>query len=226
MSVRAAIRAKVTAARLEAASDKRDALTKAARTYFGFACSLIDPPAAAPHRGRRAVRHRQVGAGARARARLSARAREPCICAPTSSARSLFGAAETERLPAEAYSAQAGARVYAALYDKARRIIAAGHSVDRRCGLRAAPRSARGSRRSPPRRAYASTGCFSSPILPRGWRASAARRNDASDAEANVVAQQQYYELGEIDWTEVDASGTPDDTLASARAAIESGPVR
>ena len=47
------------------------------------------------------------------------------------------------------------------------------------------------------------------------------RRDDASDAEANVVAQQQYYELGEIDWTEVDASGTPDDTLASARAAIE-----
>jgi predicted kinase len=47
------------------------------------------------------------------------------------------------------------------------------------------------------------------------------RHNDASDAEATVVAQQQYYQLGEIDWTEVDASGTPDDTLARARAAIE-----
>jgi predicted kinase len=43
--------------------------------------------------------------------------------------KSLFGVGETDRLPAEAYSTDAGARVYAALNAKARRIIAAGHSV-------------------------------------------------------------------------------------------------
>jgi aminoglycoside phosphotransferase family enzyme/predicted kinase len=219
MSVRAAIRAKVTAARLEAASDKRDALTKAARTYFGFARSLIDPPP---------PRLVAVGGLSGTGKSVLARALSPDV-PPAPGAvhlrsdverKVLFGAAETERLPAEAYSAQAGARVYEALYDKARRIIAAGHSVivdavfaraEERTKL-AAIAAAAGVRFD---------GLFLVADLPTRLARVGSRRDDASDAEANVVAQQQYYELGEIDWTEVDASGTPDDTLASARAAIE-----
>ena len=65
MSLRAAIRAKVTAARLEnARPEERDAIAKAAQTYFRLACELI-----APHRpdspcDRRPLGNRQVRARA------------------------------------------------------------------------------------------------------------------------------------------------------------------
>src|SRR5256885_1120726 len=46
MSLRAAIRAKVSAARLgNASTSEAAAITKAAKTYFQFACALIAPPA-------------------------------------------------------------------------------------------------------------------------------------------------------------------------------------
>ena len=48
-----------------------------------------------------------------------------------------------------------------------------------------------------------------------------ARVNDASDADADVVRKQAGYDLGTIDWIEVDASGTPDETLARAKAAFD-----
>jgi hypothetical protein len=47
-----------------------------------------------------------------------------------------------------------------------------------------------------------------------------ARTGDASDADAKVAAAQQDYELGWMDWTEVDANGTPEDTLRHALAAL------
>ena len=219
MSVRAAIRAKVTAARLEAVSDQRDALTKAARTYFGFACSLIDPPP---------PRLVAVGGLSGTGKSVLARALSPDV-PPAPGAvhlradverKVLFGVAETERLPADAYSAQAGARVYAALYDKTRHVLIAGHSVvvdavfarpEERAKI-AEIAAAEGARFH---------GLFLVADLPIRLARVGSRRNDASDAEATVVAQQQHYDLGEIDWTEVDASGTPDDTLAGARAAIK-----
>jgi uncharacterized protein len=43
------------------------------------------------------------------------------------------------------------------------------------------------------------------------------RRGDASDATAEVVARQLRYDLGRIEWERVDASGTPEDTLARVR---------
>ena len=43
--------------------------------------------------------------------------------------KALFGVGETEKLPAEAYTDEVTVRVYAKLADKARRILAAGHSV-------------------------------------------------------------------------------------------------
>ena len=48
-----------------------------------------------------------------------------------------------------------------------------------------------------------------------------ARSSDASDADAAVARTQESYDLGTLDWARVDASGTPDQTLARARGAIE-----
>jgi predicted kinase len=49
------------------------------------------------------------------------------------------------------------------------------------------------------------------------------RRGDASDADAAVAALQESYDLGALDWTTVDASGTPEDSLHRARAALGLG---
>ena len=47
-----------------------------------------------------------------------------------------------------------------------------------------------------------------------------ARPADASDAGADVARQQEHYDLGRLDWAEVDASGTPAATLARALEAL------
>ena len=44
--------------------------------------------------------------------------------------------------------------------------------------------------------------------------------SDASDADASVARAQERYDLGPLEWTAVDASGTPAATLARARAAL------
>ena len=129
MSVRAAIRAKVTAARLQtAAAAERAALIKTAQTYFKLAC-----------RTDHATRAELIAVGGLSGTGKSALARAlaPEI-APEPGAVHLrsdverkvqFGVPETEKLPPQAYTREAGERVYAALYRKARRILTAGHSV-------------------------------------------------------------------------------------------------
>ena len=70
MSLRAAIRAKVTAAELaNSASDRRQAIAARAKAYFALACDLIAPPPPRLVAIGGLVRHREVGTGARARTR-------------------------------------------------------------------------------------------------------------------------------------------------------------
>ena len=49
------------------------------------------------------------------------------------------------------------------------------------------------------------------------------RKGDASDADAAVAQRQEHYDLGDLDWRRVDASGTPEQTLMRAQAACRLG---
>jgi hypothetical protein len=48
-----------------------------------------------------------------------------------------------------------------------------------------------------------------------------ARAHDASDADAEVAQAQEHYDVGPLDWTPIDASSTPEATLARAKAALD-----
>src|SRR5271155_846497 len=129
LTTRAAIRAKVTAARMERLKDReRKSIAAAARAYFDFAMRAIVPP-----RPKLIVAGGLSGTGKSKLARMLAPAINPMpgavIVRSDVERKVLFGVGETERLPADAYTDAITARVYATLADQARRIVAAGHSV-------------------------------------------------------------------------------------------------
>ena len=110
------------------------------------------------------------------------------------------------------------AGVYSELVEKARRVVAAGHSaiVD---AVYARPheRAAIAAAGAPFR------GIFLTADLPTRVARVSARAADASDADAAVARVQEDYDLGEFDdprWVQLDASGTPEETLGRAKAAL------
>jgi aminoglycoside phosphotransferase family enzyme/predicted kinase len=223
LSMRAAIRAKVTAARLQQTEqDDADKIAATAHDYFTLALRLIDPPA---------PRLVAVGGLSGTGKSLLARALAAHII-PVPGAvllrsdverKRAFGVGETEKLPAAAYTADASAKIYTALGDKARHVIAAGHSVivD---AVFAAPAERDALAAIADEAGTPFTGLFLTAELATRTARVGTRKGDASDADANVVAQQERYDLGRLDWTEIDAGGTPDDTLRAALAALRAAP--
>jgi hypothetical protein len=216
LSLRAAIRAKVTAARAPSAAERaRPAILRTARTYFDLAGRLIAP---APPRLLAVGGLSGTGKSILARALAPELTPAPGAVVLRSDVerKARFGVGETERLPTEAYAPAVTAAVYAALADKARRVVAAGHSaivdaVFARPHERAAIAAAGG------------RGLFLTADLETRLARVAGRASDASDAGAAVVRAQEEYDLGAFDrpaWTRIDGSGTPDETLARARAAL------
>lgn len=219
-SMRAVIRAKVTAARMErAATAERSAIAKSARAYFDFARRAIAPPGA-----------QFVAVGGLSGSGKSRLARELAPHVPPMPGavivrsdverKALFGSDETERLPEAAYAAEVTERVYAVVTDKARRILAAGHSaiVDavfarpmERQALAAAAKAA-----DIPLRGLFLTASLQTRITRVG-----ARSADASDATEAVARAQESYALGPLDWTAIDASGSVAETLAQAKTALK-----
>jgi uncharacterized protein len=212
LSLRAVIRAKVTAERKE-----RDAgITQRARDYFALAVKLLDPPP---------PRLVAIGGLSGTGKSLLARAVAPDVL-PSPGAvvlrsdverKTLFGAAESERLPESAYARDVTARVYAMLADKARRVIAAGHSaivdaVFAQPGERTVIVQAAGN--------APFQGLFLQADLTTRLSRVGGRQGDVSDADAEVARAQERYELGAVDWPSIDAGDTPDETLRRTKKAL------
>jgi aminoglycoside phosphotransferase family enzyme/predicted kinase len=219
LSMRAAIRAKVTAARLaHAKPDERTEIARSARAYFDWARRFVAP--APPIMV-------AVGGLSGTGKSVLARALAPTLAPPPGAVvirsdverKALFGKGELEPLPPEAYTAETTARVYAAIAEKARRTVAAGHSAILDAVF------ARPDEREQAERAAAGAGVrlqglfLEVDVATRAQRA-AARERDASDANADVVRAQEGYDLGALAWHRIDASGTPEATLQRAKAAL------
>ena len=129
----------------------------------------------------------------------------------------LFGVAEADRLPETAYARDITTQVYALLVDKARRVTAAGHSaiID---AVFADPGERAAIAQAAPVDAF--HGLFLTADLSVRLSRVGARKGDASDADAAVARRQQQYDLGALQWTLVDASGSPEETLRRAKAAL------
>jgi aminoglycoside phosphotransferase family enzyme/predicted kinase len=219
LSLRAAIRAKVTAARIEhAAADQSAAIARSARAYFEFACRFIEPglPRLVAVGGLSGT-----GKSALAQAIAGELAPDPGAVVLRSDVerKVLFGKDEHVRLPQDAYSPAVTARVYAVIGDKARRALAAGHSaiLD---AVFATPLERAAAAASAEILGVPFHGIFLEADLDTRLARLGARGRDPSDADAAVARMQQSYDVGALDWARIDASGTPDETLARARKTV------
>jgi aminoglycoside phosphotransferase family enzyme/predicted kinase len=219
MSLRAAIRAKVTAARLDfAAAADRPKLIESAKRYFDLALTLLAPvkPMAVATGG-------LSGTGKSALARALAPLLPPIpgalVLRSDVERKALFGAGEHDRLPADAYRTDVTERIYRILTDKAARVARAGYSViadavfakaDERTAIEQAAAAAGADFR----------GLFLVAGLPTRLDRVGGRGPDASDADAAVAKKQEEFDIGAVTWSIVDASGAPEATLAKARGAI------
>lgn len=224
MSIRAAIRAQVTLARLKRQPSDDPGMCDQARRYFELAETLIRP--AAP-------RLIAVGGLSGTGKTALAHALAPVV-APEPGAvvlrsdlvrKQMFGVEDTHRLPPSAYVPEVTARVYDTLVQQARRVLAQGHSaiVD---GVFAREEERDAIATLARERNVALNGLFLIADLPTRQSRIGRRRGDASDATPEVAALQEHYNIGHVGWATIDASGTQEQTLQNCRNAIAEGQTR
>lgn len=219
LSVRAAIRAKVTAARLALTDAAAHAeIRKSARAYFNLARRLLVPPPP-----RLVAVGGLSGTGKSVLARALAPDLPPApgavVLRSDVERKAMFDRAETEPLPPHAYAPEVTAKIYASLADKARRAVLAGHSaiVD---AVFAKPEERHALDQLAEHTGVAFRGLFLTADLATRVKRVGQRERDASNADASIARQQEDYALGPMDWTPVDASGSPADTIAAAEPAL------
>ena len=131
----------------------------------------------------------------------------------------LFGVPETQRLDRQHYRIGTAQRVYSIVEDKAKRALAARHAVivdavfakqEERAAVEAIAHEA----------GCAFVGLWLTAPEDTLIARVEGRRGDASDADRRVVREQLGYDLGEIAWRQVDASGTLEHSLGEARRTL------
>jgi uncharacterized protein len=214
MSLRAAIRANVLLSRL-GPRDKAEIL-RSARTYFRLAQQLIHPPAPTLV---------AVGGLSGTGKSVLARALAPVVMPEPGAVvlrtdvlrKQHFQVGETDRLPESAYQPEVTAKIYELLVQRALRILVQGHSVivdavfareSERVSIRDAARSLNAR----------FVGLFLQTNLATRLNRLGRREGDASDAAPEIAGLQEKYDIGAIDWTMIDASGTSEQTLKKCQA--------
>jgi uncharacterized protein len=220
VSLRAAIRANVLLARLgRACHDKADVM-QSARTYFDLAHLAIHPPEPTL-----VAIGGLSGTGKSVLARGLAPSVEPLpgavILRTDVLRKQLFHVNERDRLPAKAYRPNITKQIYEMLMQRALRILSEGHSVvvdavfDReseRDAIRDAAHELK----------IRFAGLFLVTDLATRLSRVGRRERDASDATPEIAGLQEKYDIGEVDWAIIDASGTPEETLKQCQARIDS----
>jgi uncharacterized protein len=215
VSLRATIRAKVLTAR----ASEQPAVMLPARSYFELALRSItpSPPTLVAIGG-------LSGTGKSVLARGIAPGLAPLpgavILRTDVMRKQLFRVRETDRLPESAYRPDVTRQIYEILEQQAFRVLSQGHSVVTDAvfadeGERVAIRDV--ARKLNVRFA----GLFLQAGLETRLRRIGGRERDASDATPAIVERQDTYDIGKLDWSVVDASGTPEQTLARCRAQID-----
>lgn len=223
LSLRAAIRAHVTATALEHAASAVAGAKMAceARRYLALADRFLQPQ---PCRliaigGLSGAGKSTLAGGLAPELGLRSGAR---LLRSDVTRKLLMGVDPEERLPATAYTRETSARVYDALCRKAAVGLAAGYTVI----IDAVALTAE-ERNSFAEVARAAAVPFSGLWLEAGPEAMAnrisGRVRDASDASPEILAEQLRHDTGEIDWVRIDAGGRVEDCLAAARRAIAAG---
>jgi uncharacterized protein len=219
LSVRAAIRAKVTAARLRNAPNERAVITSQAQAYFKLAQRLIVPatPVLIAIGG-------LSGTGKTVLARALAPRLTPApgavLLRSDTERKALHHVEQTERLPPEAYAPSETNKIYEILLDNAARVIRAGHSavvdavfarLDQRARIEALAVGAD----------IRFVGLFLTADLAIRLARVGRRAADASDADGAIARLQEEYDLGSVTWQRIDASRTPAHTLQQALNVLE-----
>jgi aminoglycoside phosphotransferase family enzyme/predicted kinase len=216
LSLRAAIRAHVTATALERATHaqgKPDMAAEALR-YLDLAARLLRP---------RPCRLVAIGGLSGSGKSTLAAALAPEIGARVLRSdvirKRLFGVAPETRLPASAYAPEVSHRVYETLRARAVATLAAGYSVI----IDAV------SLRPEERQSFAAVAKAAAVPFSGLWLAASsstmearlrARHYDASDASPEILAQQLRHDAGPMDWLIIDAGTGQEDCVHAARRAL------
>jgi len=137
----------------------------------------------------------------------------------------MFGACETTALPESVYRPEATKLVYEVLSSTAQRVLAQGCSfvLDAAYLLEAERMEIE---RLAATHGARFVGLFLTTDLAARLARIEQRKADASDATRNVALKQETFAIGAVNWHMIDASGTPDQSLRSARVSLLAVPDR
>jgi predicted kinase len=133
----------------------------------------------------------------------------------------LLQVSETDRLPESAYRPEITEQIYEILLQRAVRVLAQGHSVVVDAVF--AESAERDAIRDAARKLNVRfAGLFLVADVATRMSRVGRRERDASDATPEIAGQQEKYNIGALDWTVIDASGTSEQTVQQCRSRIAS----